>query len=127
MKFNTNNYSSHYYILRFVNTDDSGNSVLSIEGRYGGYQECSGCNYHYENKQIDYSDSVQSRLKYNKLYIEKTVNKWDNSIVGVGDELTYTIRIQNNSDKAYDHDLIVIENINTDLVENLGLYGYTKN
>jgi uncharacterized repeat protein (TIGR01451 family) len=55
------------------------------------------------------------------------VNKWDNSMVGVGDELTYTIKIQNNSDQAYDDDLIVKENIDTNLVQNLGLYSYTKN
>ncbi|MBO4516251.1 hypothetical protein J5751_02205 [bacterium] len=33
------------------------------------------------NTPINYSDSVKSRLKYSKLYIEKTVDKKDNNIV----------------------------------------------
>lgn len=128
LEFNTGNYLSHYYILRFVTDDGSGNSILSINGtNLAGYRECSTCSYTYYSWQVNYSDSIQSRLKYNKLYIEKTMNKRDNTIVGVGDELTYTIRIQNNSNQAYDDDLIIKENINTDLVENLSLYSYEKN
>lgn len=127
LKFNTGSYWSSYYILRFVTTNDSGNSILSINGSSNAYNECSGCTYIHNNTLINYSDSVQSRLEYNKLYIEKTVDRWDNSVVWVDDELEYAIRIQNNSDEAYDQDLIVKENIDTNLVDNWDIYSYTKN
>ena len=129
LNFNySSGYSSYYLILRFVTDDGSGNSILSIDGtNLAGYRKCSTCSYTKRSGQINYSDSVQSRLKYNKLYIEKTVDKWDNSVVWVDDELTYTIKIQNNSDKAYDDDLVVKENIDTSLVQNLSRYIYTKN
>ena len=110
-------YSSYYFILRFVTTDGSWNSLLNIDGTLTGYQETSGGTYIYNSELINYSDSIQSRLKYNKLYIEKTVDKWDNSVVWVDDELTYTIKIQNNSNKAYTWDLIVKEYIDSNLVE----------
>ena len=58
-------------------------------------------------------------MKYSKLYIEKTVNKRDNNIVEPGDELTYALKIQNNSNETYTLDLTVIENIDTNLVDYL--------
>ena len=121
---NINHYASDYAILRFV-TNSGGKDVLSFDGTYRAYTWEK-----IDNEEIwmdYYSDRVKSRLKYSKLFIEKTVDKRDNDMVEANQELTYTIKIQNNSDKAYDDDLIVKENINTNLVQNLGRYSYKIN
>ena len=118
--WNTENYSNYYYIIRLVTTNSEGKSILNFNGTYSWFQEISGAVEwnDYINTEIDYSDSVKSRWKYSKLYIEKTVDKEDNNIVEPDDELTYIIKIQNNSKKAYDG-FIVKENIDTNLVEYL--------
>ena len=77
------------------------------------------------NQIVEYSDSVKSRLKYSKLYIEKTVDKKDNNIVEPNDELIYKIVIRNESNENYTSDLIVRENIDSNLVEYSG-YSYTR-
>jgi uncharacterized repeat protein (TIGR01451 family) len=79
----------------------------------------------YNDSEVIYSDSVTSRLKYSKLYIEKTVDKRDNNIVEPGDELIYKIVIRNESEEDYTDDLIVKENINSNLVDYLS-YSYTR-
>ena len=61
------------------------------------------------------------------MYIEKTVDKRDNNIVEPDEELTYKIVVKNESKENYENDLIIKENIDTDLVENLSMYSYTKN
>ena len=58
-----------------------------------------------QNTKID-SDSVKEsrlRTKYPGLLIEKTVSKGDNNSVNIGDELTYTIKVTNQSDVANDN------------------------
>lgn len=51
----------------------------------------------------DYSltDYAKNRLNYKGIDISKTVDKFNNNSVNIGDELTYTIKIKNNSDSSY--------------------------
>ena len=63
------------------------------------------------NDTIILSNKTKDRLKFRKLYIEKTVNKFNNNIVLLGDILNYTIIIKNNHKEDYTNDLIINENI----------------
>ena len=136
------NYKNNYVILRFVDdTKGEWSGLLNFDGQWTWWDNPNdtlnkfiystflglGIQHTENNTPINYSDSVKSRLKYSKLYIEKTVDKKDNNIVEPWDELTYKIIIKNESKWNYENNLIVKENINTDLVENLSLYSYTKN
>ncbi|MBO4516257.1 hypothetical protein J5751_02235 [bacterium] len=96
MSFRTGKFKDFYSILRFVDTDEEGNSVLNFDGAYTYFRTDTQTGQFNDNI-IDYSDSVKSRLKYSKLYIEKIVDKKDNNIVEPGDELTYKILIKNES------------------------------
>ena len=106
-KTNPNNiYNEQYVILRFVTTDENGDSILNFDGSFDFYTGTK-----IDNQKIEYSDSVKSRLDYSSLYIEKTVDKRDGNTVQENDELTYEITIKNNSTSAYTKDLIVTENL----------------
>ena len=114
-----NKYLDDYEIIRFVTTNDEWEDILNLYGLSSFKTKTIN------DQVVEYSDSVKSRLKYSKLYIEKTVDKRDNNIVDPGDELKYKIVIKNESNWNYEDDLIVKENIDTNLVEYLN-YGYTK-
>ena len=101
-----NNYSSGYAILRLVTTDNEGNSILNVNCDFSYYNGVDNV-----NKKVNYSDSTKSRIKYSKLFIEKTVDKIDNNAVTVNDHLTYKIIIKNNSEVKYEDDLLVTENL----------------
>ena len=91
--------------------------------QYGGHREGNegnatlnyfGENYkdsNHDNEIICLSDKTKDRLEYSKLYIEKTVDVFADSIVEANDELTYQIKIKNNSDKNYNKEIHVNENI----------------
>jgi len=114
-----NKYLDDYEIIRFVTTNDEWEDILNLYGLSSFKTKTIN------DQVVEYSDSVKSRLKYSKLYIEKTVDKRDNNIVDPGDELKYKIVIKNESNWNYEDDLIVKENIDTSLVEYLN-YSYTK-
>lgn len=114
-----NKYLDDYEIIRFVTTNDEWEDILNLYGLSSFKTKTIN------DQVVEYSDSVKSRLKYSKLYIEKTVDKRDNNIVDPGDELKYKIVIKNESNWNYEDDLIVKENIDTNLVEYLN-YSYTK-
>ena len=61
------------------------------------------------------------RAQYSRIYIEKTVDKFNNSIINTNELLTYTIKIKNNSNQnyksftvreKYDSQKVSISNIN---------------
>ena len=69
--------------------------------------------YRYDSRKIQefsISDIALQRANYSKIYIEKTVNYFNNSVIEVGNTLTYTIKIKNNSEQTYDS-FEIIENI----------------
>ena len=85
---------NEYSILRFVQNDNNGNIVLNYQGE--NYNDKN-----HTNEIIALSAKDNDRLKFSKLYIEKTVDVRADSIVEVGDQLTYTITIKNNSNSNY--------------------------
>lgn len=95
-KINTN---SEVSIIRPFYRDQNGNAV-----------------FNYDINESVYTNS-SIRTKYPGLYIEKTVDKTDNNSVNFGDELTYTIKLDNksnvlgNSKIYYDNDLYIEETL----------------
>lgn len=99
---------SEYSILRFVQKDAAGNAVLLYNGT--DYDDKK-----HSNELVELSSETKSRINFNKLYIEKTVSAHADDIVQGGEELTYTIRIKNNSDKNYTQNIIVKEQLNENI------------
>ena len=100
----TSSKKNEYSILRFINHDENGKAILNYHG--SEYNENI-----YNNEEIYLLDKSKERLKYNRLYIEKTVDVHTYDVVVANDELTYTIIIKNNSNKNYTDDILVTENI----------------
>ena len=94
-----------YSILRFLSVDPEGNILLNYN------DTISDKTTNYKNKKIDLSDKDNDRMKFSKLYIEKTVDVHADDIVEEKDELTYKIVIKNNSENAYTDDINIMENI----------------
>ena len=88
-----------YGILRIVNADSNGKAIITFKGNSS------------DGKLVTLSPKSSDRIKYKKLYIEKTVDAHNDDVVSVNDRLTYKIIIKNNSDENYSDDLIVTENI----------------
>ncbi|MBQ7739787.1 MAG: hypothetical protein IJT65_00940, partial [Eubacterium sp.] len=91
-------------ILRFIQEDSEGNAVLKYQG--AEYEDSN-----HNNEIISLPNKTKDRLKYNKLYIEKTVDAHTDDIVEANDDITYTIVVKNNSEKKYTENIIVTENI----------------
>ena len=98
---NENGYEvlkDEYSIVRFVDEKD-GKVVLNYYGN------------EHNGDYIELSDKTKDRLKFDRLYIEKTVDKHNDDTVNVGDILEYKIVVKNNSNNEYTNDLIVTEDI----------------
>ncbi len=95
---------AEYSILRFIQEDENGNAVLKYQGENYGDRN-------YDNEIINLSEKSKARLKYSKLYIEKTIDVHSNDIVEENEEITYKIVIKNNSEEKYSEDIKVIENL----------------
>ena len=104
VNINTSSRCDEYSILRFIGTDKDGNAILNYQG--ANYNDSN-----HDGEIIELSDKIKDRVKYSRLYIEKTVDVNTDDIVETNDELTYTIIIKNNSDNNYNEDIIVSENI----------------
>ena len=57
------------------------------------------------------SDAMKDRLKFDRLYIEKTVDAHADDIVEPKDRLLYTVTVKNNSAKNYENDIKIKENL----------------
>ena len=119
--------SDEYSILRFVESDGNGNPILNYLG--SKYQDRD-----YENNEsISLTDADLDRLKFSKLYIEKTVDAHADDIVEEGEKLQYTILIKNNSDEDYNDDITIeediskyVEYISSEIAENEKKYDQNK-
>ncbi len=69
-----------------------------------------------EYQDVQLTEASKSRLKYKGIDIEKLGSKHTNSSVGLGDEMTYTIKIKNNDSQKYEG-IVIREYINSELVE----------
>ena len=61
-------------------------------------------------KEIDLTNEAKARLEYKNIKITKTNNKFDGTTISAGDEITYTIKINNQGSSAYSN-ITVTENI----------------
>ncbi len=95
--------SDNFLILRFIDKDDSNNAVFN-------YKPVNHPERSYE-KEIELSDKNLFRLNHSRIYIEKTVDAYDNDTVIADDELTYTITVKNNSNEDYKDNIIVTEEL----------------
>jgi len=102
-----------YAALRIVNEDNDGNAIITFKGNSS------------DGKLVTLSPKSSDRIKYKKLYIEKTVDAHNDDVVSVDDKLTYKILIRNNSDENYSDDLIVTEDL-SEYVTYTNEYNVTK-
>lgn len=100
------NKSRQYSILRFITTNDNNQILLNYIDKYTQSETVT-----YNDEVVTLNSSTKGRLDYSKIYIEKTVNVWNESKVEEGDELIYTIKVKNASDNNYTKDLIVKEKL----------------
>ena len=63
------------------------------------YDKIGNFNITEENQKIECTSSCESRLKYPGIDISKVSNRHNNSVVGLGDKITYTVIVKNNSNK----------------------------
>lgn len=104
-----------YTILRplTATVDTNGNGIVILN--YLSSNSDPSLVYDYKNHKVEFTDTAKDRIKFSKLYIEKTVDKHDDNAVDFGQNLTYTIKVKNNSASKYTEDLIIEEEI-SDLV-----------
>jgi len=91
-----------YSILRFTDIDKNGKVVLN-------YKTSTETDEIKDGQIINLSNKSKNRIKYSRLYIEKTVNAYAGDVVEPGDVLEYTIHIKNNSKKDYTSKTIATE------------------
>ena len=107
---NTKLSKNEYSILRFIHKDSKGNAILKYKA--------NNKNNKLLPNNLDNNDIIElpkkniDRIyKFNHLYIEKIVNKFNEGIVEIGDILIYKIIIRHEGEKEYNYDLIVTENL----------------
>ena len=94
---------------------DNDNNLQYYKGTYDSVETNNNHDTGYlytERVQTDCSltDGSEVRIAYPDLYIEKTVDVFNNSVVDLGDTLTYTIKVNNESQEDYNR-LEIIEEI----------------
>ena len=94
-----------YSILRFIDKNSDGYEILNYHGANFGDKD-------HNNEIINLSEKCKDRVKFSKLYIEKTVSSYTDDVVEENDELTYTLVVKNNSAEDYEELLNVSEKIN---------------
>ena len=96
---------SEYSILRFIQNNSSGIPILTYKTIRPYYP-----NKILNNQPIVLPDNSFDRLKkFNHIYIEKTVDKFNDNIVEIGDTLKYTIIVRNKGKKNYKENIIITE------------------
>ena len=95
-----------YSILRFFHKDSMEKAILKYTAI-----NLKEPNQILNNQKIVLSNINLDRIKFNHIYIQKTVNSHNNNIVQRGDILNYKIVIKNMGSKMYTHNLIVTENL----------------
>ena len=92
-----------YSVLRFL-TEKDGQVILTYHGTDFSENDYNGV-------PIELSQKVLDRVKFSKLYIEKTVDAFMGSSVEVGDEMIYRIVVRNDSGGDYTEDILVSESL----------------
>lgn len=121
---NSTRFVTSFSVIRPLATQDGKywkenitNKELDEDGNVIGYD--------YEYKYMDSSTNLYGitsaaklRIKYSLMDVYKTGSMHTNSIVDLGDRITYTIKIKNNSNKDY-IDMSIVENISpyVDIIE----------
>ena len=108
---------TQFAILRFLQEDENGNIFLNYKGEnYGDRNYTNEVIYRADGSINSIPEKTRDRLKYSKLYIEKTVDAFNNSVVSPSKnlrntKLKYTIKIKNNSNKDYTDNITITEDI----------------
>ncbi len=103
------NIRDEYSFLRFIQEDENGNAYLTLNANDLSIDdEYSDLIEQYSNG-IYLSMEARNRISHSRLYVEKTVNVWDNDATIAGINLIYTITVKNNSDTTYKSDVRVVE------------------
>ena len=106
-----NRINGKIIVFRFLN-EKNGNAIL----RYQNYYPYFNNSKNFSDKDIiELNDKNKDRIKFKHLFIEKTVDKHHNSIVELGEFMTYQIIIKNQHSEDYTEDLTVTEYV-SDLV-----------
>ena len=96
---------SEYSILRFIQNNSSGIPILTYKTIRPYYP-----NKILNNQPIVLPDNSFDRLKkYCHIYIEKTVDKFNDNIVEIGNTLKYRIIVKNRCGKKYNENIIITE------------------
>ena len=100
-----------FTILRPLQEDENGKFYYHATMTYDGITGIAGYkNIGHTRQKYEITPNALKRIEYSGIYIEKTVDKFNNSVVNLGDTLEYKIRIKNNSNEDY-KSFDVIENI----------------
>lgn len=102
--FNKERYQRYYVILRFLRDDEN-----DLKLNY--YRWENGKAVDSIDESVELPESTKGRVKYSKLYIEKTVDKFAENVVSENETITYKILIKNNSELDYLDTLNVTEKI----------------
>ena len=105
--------ASYFTVLRPLLKDEKGNYTGKYYYAEGKTDSSTPFAYKIEDrtlKSYQLNDITKNRLKYNSIYIEKTVNAFNNSMVSLKDTIEYTIYVKNNSDTKYEG-FDIMENI----------------
>ena len=101
---NTKLRKQEYSILRFFHKNSEGKAILKYTA-----VNLKEPNQILNNQKIALSNINLDRIKFNHIYIQKTVNAHNNNIVQFGDILNYKIVIKNMGSKMYTNNIIVTE------------------
>ena len=99
-------------------------AVLNYKDSYNNkdYQDTYIYSSSDSESSIKLSASAKDRVKYSNLYIEKTVDKYDDNVVKPSSYLTYKIVVKNSSSSKYTNDLVVTENLSNLVTYTSGNY-----
>ncbi|MDO4741928.1 MAG: hypothetical protein Q4A79_00940 [Candidatus Saccharibacteria bacterium] len=97
----TSSTKERYSVLRFLTQDDD-KVILTYHGANFSENDYDGAEFALPARTLN-------RLKFGNLYIEKTADVFNESMVEAGDTITYQIKIQNNSSSDYSDDIHMTE------------------
>ncbi len=89
---------TEFLVMRPLSDNNKYKHIERVYNTGAGYP-----NYQFSIEEKDYSiqPAALCRVQYSRIKIEKTVDVHDGSVVEPGQDMTYTIKIKNDSDKPY--------------------------
>ena len=97
------NNKEKYSVLRFL-TEENGVPILTYHGKKYADEDYNGV-------PVELPQHTLDRIRFPKLYIEKTADVFAGGTVGIGEDLTYRITIKNESAVDYTDEILVTETV----------------